>query len=148
MAMTDRQPNPGYHDHPFTEALRIIQEAFRAGLMAAAADSKLDRVLAEIHQLRQEIHTMSGTISEQLDAATALAVENQAKMGTALADLGADVAELIRLVGEGTGPAGSTITQVQADAATAASAAGTALADQLTALAAQFPAPPPPPVVV
>lgn len=86
---------------------------------------------------------MSQSLSAQLDAANALAAENNTKMSAAVADLATDVTELMRLVAEGTGPVGSTITQAQADAATAAATAGADMAQRLTNLAATFPAVPP-----
>jgi len=70
-------------------------------------DPRLDQVLSLLQQLRQDIQTMSGTLSDKLDAATA-AVE------TDVATVSAEVSQLLASM-----TPGSQITQAQIDRITA-----------------------------
>lgn len=112
---------------------RIDVHAHVAGLAELA-----QLVVTGFKELKQEIHTMSGTLAEQLAAAQADTNAKLDSIGTDVTEISADVDSL--LAGMNTGDA---VTQAMVDAAVGIQTRVTALKDALDAVNAKVPPPAP-----
>jgi hypothetical protein len=123
-----------YHGGPLSHPVLVLDpDVWGPGRATAAVDP----ILAAIDHLKQEIRTMSTTISGEIDAATKELQADLATLTTGVTQLEAELAAALA----GVTP-GSTVTQAQVDALTAVHTSFAALAASISP-ATPTPAPTP-----